>query len=331
MKVAALVHMYPPLHNAGAEHMLHAMLSHMVKAGHEAVVVVQQLPKVKQVLEPYTLEGVRVTADWAALRGADAILTHLDRTPEAEEYCLEHNICCVQLMHNHYRPGMARVCDLAVYNSEWLMQKAPAACPSMVLHPPVEVERYKVERTGEYLTLINICPAKGARFFYWLAELLPHYEFLAVRGAYGAQLMPSQRLSNVHVMETQEDVREVYKLTRLLLMPSTYESYGRTAIEACVSGIPVIANSTPGLVEALGQAGVFPKNVQPSPHSLTAELHRRNADVWIAAIREVEAHYSVYSRKAMRHAASLNPHEEMQRFTQVLQAVVNLKSAMRRT
>ncbi|MFZ4156354.1 glycosyltransferase [Streptomyces pseudogriseolus] len=40
-------------------------------------------------------------------------------------------------------------------------------------------------------------------------------------------------------------------------MPSLYESWGRVAIEAFASGIPVIAHPTPGLVESLGDAGIF--------------------------------------------------------------------------
>jgi hypothetical protein len=40
-------------------------------------------------------------------------------------------------------------------------------------------------------------------------------------------------------------------------MPSSYESWGRVAIEAACSGIPTIAHPTDGLLEALGPAGIF--------------------------------------------------------------------------
>ncbi|MFI1769152.1 glycosyltransferase family 4 protein [Streptomyces sp. NPDC020800] len=49
----------------------------------------------------------------------------------------------------------------------------------------------------------------------------------------------------------------VYSRSRVMLMPSLYESWGRVAVEAFASGIPVIAHPTPGLVESLGEAGIF--------------------------------------------------------------------------
>jgi glycosyltransferase involved in cell wall biosynthesis len=52
-------------------------------------------------------------------------------------------------------------------------------------------------------------------------------------------------------------MREVYRQTKLLLMPSSYESWGRVAVEAAASGIPTLAAATPGLLEALGDAGTF--------------------------------------------------------------------------
>ena len=49
----------------------------------------------------------------------------------------------------------------------------------------------------------------------------------------------------------------VWSRTRVLLMPSEAESWGRVGVEALCSGIPVIAHPTLGLLEALGGAGVF--------------------------------------------------------------------------
>ena len=74
--------------------------------------------------------------------------------------------------------------------------------------------------------------------FYALAERFPDQRFFAVEGSYGEQIIRTD-LPNVewlrHVPGHQ--MREqVYARTKVLLMPSVYESYGRTAVEAMVAG-----------------------------------------------------------------------------------------------
>ncbi|MBQ1163612.1 glycosyltransferase, partial [Streptomyces sp. A73] len=55
----------------------------------------------------------------------------------------------------------------------------------------------------------------------------------------------------------EEMAERVYGRTRVLLMPRSYESWGRAGCEALASGIPVEAHPTPGLCESLGEAGVY--------------------------------------------------------------------------
>ncbi len=44
--------------------------------------------------------------------------------------------------------------------------------------------------------------------------------------------------------------------TKLILMPSKQESWGRVATEAHCSGIPVIASDVEGLPESVGEGGI---------------------------------------------------------------------------
>ena len=54
------------------------------------------------------------------------------------------------------------------------------------------------------------------------------------------------------------------------------ESYGRVAVEAACCGIPTIAHPTPGLVESLGEAGIF---VDRNDHArYAAEIERLMSD-----------------------------------------------------
>ena len=73
-------------------------------------------------------------------------------------------------------------------------------------------------------------------------------------------------------------------------MPSLYESYGRTAVEAMCSGIPVIAAPTPGLKESLGDAGIFADVEKPQE--------------WVEAIKKLDdpEEYKKASLKCLKRA-----------------------------
>lgn len=318
MHVGALVHMYPPMHNAGAEHMLHAILSEIVNRGHKASVAVSG-PRAN--FKAFTLDGVRV-GGLGLLDECDVVLTHLDRTADAERYCRDTGKPCVQLFHNHARPGMVQLCDLAVYNSEWLARDFPVGAPSVIVPPPIWPDRYLVEPAGECITLINLTEAKGARLFYALAQARPDLKFLGVRGAYGHQVEPPT-LSNLEVIDTCTDVRDVYARTRVLLMPSSYESYGRVAVEASVSGIPVIATGTPGLREALGEAGVFP--YEAGKLALGGEVPLSTLPAWSAALVNVLADWDTYSDRAKRRVERLDPHADIDRLIHALRGLVQMQ------
>ena len=56
-------------------------------------------------------------------------------------------------------------------------------------------------------------------------------------------------------------------------MPSNNETWGRTAVEAMASGIPVIHSESPGLVECVGGAGI--------------QCDRIDVDGWCQSIRRI--------------------------------------------
>jgi glycosyltransferase involved in cell wall biosynthesis len=314
MKIGALVHMYPPMHNAGAEHMLHAMLREMVNRGHEAVVVVDD--ECGTTYAPYIHDSVRVSSDKRSLKGIDVLITHLDRTPTAEKMAETRGIPLVQLFHNHERPTTVKKCDLAVYNSEHLLKHAPMSfdTPTVVVRPPVWPEHYRIEEkdhTRKYITLINLQKAKGVEMFYTLAQMFPDLPFLGVKGSYGLQVPPPAHLKNVTIIDNQPDIRKVYAQTAILLMPSSYESYGRCAVEASCSGIPVIAHPTAGLreaLQALDSNGLF-----PLPDSKS----------WAAAIEYVRETYPARVRDAFWVAKNLDPDGDMDRFEEALLSVAS--------
>ena len=106
------------------------------------------------------------------------------------------------------------------------------------------------------MTMVNLTVSKGCEVFYELARRRRGDRFLGVLGAYGHQII--RQIPNVGIQQHTGNMRDdVYARTRVLLMPSDYESWGRVAVEAMCSGIPVIAHPTDGLRESLGDAGIF--------------------------------------------------------------------------
>jgi glycosyltransferase involved in cell wall biosynthesis len=273
MNILARVHLYPPNHCAGAEMMLHELLKALVARGHRVQV---HLSRFCPARAPYVRDGVeifpRATADWQAEASkADVLMTHLDNTSTVISAALLYDKPLVQVLHNTHAPTrMWASCknDLLIYNSDWMATELGRHDNGIVVRPPVWVADYEVEHPGFgwAATLVNLNEAKGGLIFAQLAALMGDTEFIGVIGAYGEQLLP--HLPNVEIRPHGSDMRAVYQDTRVLLMPSSYESYGRVAVEAMCSGIPVIATDTPGLREALGDAGIF---MRPGANALEWE------------------------------------------------------------
>jgi hypothetical protein len=153
------------------------------------------------------------------------------------------------------RRALAGRPSLTVFNSEVLRAEQAWIRDALVVHPPITESDYRTDR-GSAVTLVNLSEAKGGRVLAELACRQPQRRFLGVRGSIDQEL-PDGPIGNVEIIGPVSDMREVYRQTRVLLVPSAYESYGRVALEAAASGIPTIAHPTPGLVEALGPTAMF--------------------------------------------------------------------------
>ena len=244
--------------------MLHSILRWMVSRGHTATVYAAGVPGYPYTFEDYTLDGVNISARPEAITGARIVLTHLDRTVDASRWAAEHDARLAVLVHNHLQQKRHPVpAALSIYNTDWLA--GLCGRPGIVVHPPIRGEDYRCRVRPRYLTLINRNEGKGARTFYRVAKIMPEHDFLAVAGAYGEQLEPTS--SNVTTWPMRVDARAIYRQTAALIMPSLYESYGRTALEAAYAGVPVIARKatwTGGLQEALGDGGVWVTGDNPA-------------------------------------------------------------------
>ena len=237
------------------------------------------------------------------------VLSHLESVPTTASLSRGYGKPMAVICHNTFRPTFRDMAAggtaLAVYNSQWMEREAElffAEYPkgvrperSLIVRPPVVAAEYAT-KPGSAVTLINCNPEKGGKVLEALARRMPEQRFLAVTGAYGEQALPD--LPNVEILDhvRGEDMRErVYARTKVLLMPSSYESWGRVGVEAMASGIPVLAHPTPGLCESLAEAGVF--------------ANRDDIDGYEASLRRLlmPGEYRLASKRAKARSAELDP------------------------
>jgi glycosyltransferase involved in cell wall biosynthesis len=260
LKILAYVHGYFPNHNAGSEAMLHQILVDLRSKGHEVRVMTR-----KPGAQDY--EGVEIREfgnssenEW--ILWSDVIFTHLDDTRSAIAKAKKFYKPIVFLVHNNFKlyynnNNVIRSANLIIANSEWIRKTLNVPNPVTIVYPPTISNRYQVKETGNSITLINMNENKGGKLFWQLARLLPDYKFIGVKGAYGKQVRYEKDLPNVTILENTPEIQKVYEQTKIILMPSSYESWGRVGIEAGCSGIPTIAAPTPGLKESLSYSGIF--------------------------------------------------------------------------
>ena len=315
MKILWNIHLYPPKHNCGSEWMAHHINKFLLSKGHEIKVCHQDGSKYG-IKDIYQFDGVDVFPPYnteGMFRWADVILTHLDYSGKTIQMATQLGKPVIFFHHNSHHSFYQHRIEQGkvgvVYNSVWQSKEAGFNNKSCVLHPPVDWKYYDV-MTGdpydnEYITLIGLSMNKGGEVLYKIAEAMPERKFLGVKGSYDPQIM-DPNVKNVEVLENTPNILEIYKKTRILLMPSTYESWGRTATEAMCNGIPVIANPTPGLRENLDYAGLFCDLTSLEP--------------WLKAIKKLDSQkqYSHYSKLAEKRSRELSPEPELENFNSFL-------------
>lgn len=280
---------------------------------------------------PFNGQGEQA-GQWMIDPDLDAIITHLDATERVCAMQHLHKKPIVQLIHNtmfQTTGYLALGAQLVVHNTQWVkehheaqlqhivvpivtvgsinwMTRRASSWNTVVVHPPVHPEEYVVtDGPRDCVTLINLWPGgtygethtgKGPEIFWALAARFPEQRFLAVKGGYGEQMV--RDLPNVEVIENTPDVASIYRRTKVLLMPSRYESFGRVAIEAAASGIPTIAHPTPGLQEALGEGGTYANRNNIDEYASKLHLLLNDPDAYAIA-SQYALERSLYWDKAL--------------------------------
>lgn len=325
MKILLSVHLYPPYHNAGGEMYLHNIAKYLISQGHQVRVLLHEAEHygIKQI---YTIDGVEVFPRGRNLEEhffwCDRIITHLGFTSWTIGIALVFKKPVFFVVHNTHTYSCVSDANRKVgiiYNCQYAKDLLKYPQPNVVVHPPVDYRRYDQGQEpfkNEYITLINLNENKGGHILREIALAMPDRKFLAVQGGYDPQI--TDQPANVTVIDHTPDILPIYAKTRILLMPSEYESWGMTATEAMSNGIPVICTPTFGLKENCGTAGIYvgkePKVRAGHPEDLSWPVvtGRDNISAWAKEIQKLDdkKYYLSRSKLARERSRQLDPSKE---------------------
>ena len=311
MNILFSIHLYLPVHTCGAEWMAHRIIKHLQSKGHNVRVLLHQANHYK-INTNYCYDGVDVfppnqNVIENLFRWSDAVFTHLDYTRWTIGAARLYKKPVFHLIHNtHLYPEIANSDSYqhVVYNSKWAKDKLGYKWSNFILTPPTDYRDFNIDvdvADNEYITLINLNENKGGKIFEEIARAMPHKKFLGVQGSYDPQIMGN--LPNITYINKTTNILDVYKHTRILLMPSEYESWGMTATEAMCCGIPVISSEAEGLKENCGKAGIYIKD-------------RNDIKSWVNEINKLDdaKAYATASKKVKARGREHDPRKALDEF-----------------
>jgi glycosyltransferase involved in cell wall biosynthesis len=187
-----------------------------------------------------------------------------------------------------------------VFNADSLRKARPDLSDDhlRVIKPVVDYREYAIDEEAKkpiYVTLSNVNANKGGYLLIELAKALPELEFQGIIGGYRKQIFDSS-VPNLKYIRHTTEIKDVYAQTWVLIMPSKEETWGRTAVEAMSSGIPVVVSPTPGLKECCGDAAIY--------------CDVEDLDAWVSALRRLKTDREFYNsraRLALERARALDP------------------------
>ncbi len=184
--------------------------------------------------------------------------------------------------------------------------KERADVDTEVVYEFIDLEKYKVEDTGSKILHVNPIERKGINITLELAERMESEEFI-IAGTYDDEDVRerAESLDNVTSLGYVEDMREAYKMSKIVLMPSKWgEPFGRIPLEAGISGLPTIASDRGGLPESVGV------------DDLTVDY---DIDQFEKKVKEVIADYKRYSGLVRENAKEMSLESTVKDFLSIIE------------
>lgn len=254
---------------------------------------------------------------------ADVALVHLDDPDKVAAMAGRHRTPVAALVR---RPGeLSRVgrVALAVFATEAARKSTVWTGRSVVVRPWIPVGDYHVpreERRPGMVTTVGLGSDRSPGVAYRMASRLRDHKFLMVPTEAGTQHGPhayGAAPANLTVWDTMDgspaNAKRFYGRTRVLLQPGV-TTYGRSAVEAMCSGIPVVAHPCPAAREVLGDAAVWCRNERPGD--------------WVDAVRRLDdpLMWRTRSLASFERAVALDPEAPMVALEVALGELSSLRS-----
>ena len=328
MTVVALSHGYPPLWNMGGEVSLHRSMvaikgQRVVLTNTEAQYYIDGI-QVTQINTPDVL-NIRANPGPIAtqLKDLNARVVIGQNELSVPGVVAANSIGAVSIVNVHTPPKYGKLIRQAVVSADYAVYNTTTSAKqwgepeALVLHPPISDLPSNTSTKGDAYTCLSSLRNKGVEVVLYLAEMHPDKRFIIVRSpaepTHGIPDLEDRaaRLPNVelHPRVDPKDVYKYLKQTRVLLVPSMYETYGMSAIEAAGYGIPTVHVDTPHVREGIGDAAVL----------VPALDVERTAN----GIQLIEKNYDKYSLGARARAEfiSKRQREELEKFSEFISTV----------
>lgn len=310
MTLTAFLHGYPPRWSMGGEMSTHRTL----KAVDGSIVFTTTQ-------EAYQMDGVSVRPasgssflsmmDDAEAVDASVLYGHSSLSQHTIRAAKRMGLPSILAVHAPPRFGadLRRAWSAAtvrLYNTE-AARKEWHDPKGWLLHPPVGRPSIMPEDgPHDAWTTTSSLLNKGVERVLDLAKRHPGQRFIIVESpahpTHGSPLFWDQaaKLPNVEVWPRlhPDDMGALWAETRVLLVPSRYETYGMSALEAAWHGIPSVHIETPHVLEGIGTAARLIQS------QMVGEL--------VEAVADVENRYEEWSEGAFRRVLHLAEREAVE-------------------
>lgn len=330
MNILVIVKLYFHRNKSGGEKYLHILLKRMLelKTKIKITILIPDSKEIKKFeYEKLTIFETTETLEDCLLYipNSDLVITQLDYSNEVVKKCIELDKKVINIYHGawegykplvyHSSPNYIKVFNsVNVFND--LSSKIYSIDNYYIINPMCDFPMYnkyknKDKSRREYITLINPSKNKGADLVLEIAKNNPDRKFLIVEGGYYSHeqlpyITEFRKLSNCHIAPNTRNICEdVYLKSKIVMMPSKYESWGMVASEAASMGIPVIfgigeenEKIAEGLIENIGKLSLnCPRNAKDLEKLIYLLDHPPTYHLWSNLYNEI-AEENFYKNEA---------------------------------